>query len=165
MLVIPIPRHYSDAMRRTDRQLADRAAIDAVIRECRVCRVAMVDDGRPYVIPMCFGYDGRDLFLHGAPAGRKIDILRRNPAVCVEFDILDALVPAGPQGCNWTMRYRSVLAEGTAEFVSDGQRKRAALACMMAQYGTGTFTFPDAMVERTAVIRVALSTLTGKQSA
>ncbi len=141
-----------------------RAEIDAVIRGCTVCRLGLADAGRPYVVPMCFGYDGQCLYVHCAHDGRKIDILRRNNRVCVEFDIAEGLVSGGDQGCRWSMRYRSVLVEGTARFVDEPDARRQALAVIMAQYAPGTFAFTDAMVARTCVIAVDIETVTGKQT-
>ena len=81
-------------MRRNDREIKDRKEIDGIIRRCRVCRLAMCDDGQPYIVPLNFGYDGRFLYFHAAPEGRKIDIIKRNNRVGFEFDILHDIVTA-----------------------------------------------------------------------
>ena len=81
-------------MRRQEREISDRAAIDAIIRACQVCRLGMVDGDLPYIVPMSFGYDGRALYFHCATQGRKLDVLRRRPRVCFEFVYLDAMVEA-----------------------------------------------------------------------
>jgi nitroimidazol reductase NimA-like FMN-containing flavoprotein (pyridoxamine 5'-phosphate oxidase superfamily) len=54
-------------MRRKDREITDRAEIDTVLNEATVCRIGLADNGEPYVVPMCFGYDGTFLYLHSAP--------------------------------------------------------------------------------------------------
>ena len=56
-------------MRRNDREITDRRDIDEIIKRCRVCHLAMCDDGQPYVVPLNFGYDGRFLFFHTASEG------------------------------------------------------------------------------------------------
>ena len=149
-------------MRRQDREITDRDQIDAIIRACPVCHLGLVDDGQPYVVPVSFGYDGRHVFFHSSTLGRKIDILQRNNRVCVEFEINDGLI-TGPQACDWTTAYRSVIGVGTAELVADPAEKREGLAVLMAQYADGPFTFGDQMVQRTAVVRVTLESVTGKQ--
>ena len=151
-------------MRRTERAILARPGDRRRIRGCSVCRLGLVDGDRPYVVPMSFGYDGRCIYLHCAHEGRKIDILRRNGRVCVEFDAMDGLVDGGAQGCKWSMRYRSAIAEGVARFVEDPQAKREALAAILAQYAPGTFDFPEAMVARTCVVAVDIETLCGKHS-
>ncbi len=42
----------------------------SILRRGTVLYLAMVDGGRPYVLPLSYGYDGSALYLHCAPAGR-----------------------------------------------------------------------------------------------
>ncbi len=59
-------------MRRKDREITDRAEIDAVLNEATVCRIGLADNGEPYVVPVCFGYDGTFLYLHSAPEASNL---------------------------------------------------------------------------------------------
>jgi uncharacterized protein len=149
-------------MRRKDREIADRAAMEAIIRSGRVCHLAMSDGGQPYVVPLSYGYRDGVLYLHGAPEGRKIDVLKRNAAVC--FDIVsECELVSAPTACGWSMKYRSVIGFGTASFVADADEKAEALGVVMRQYSTGTFAFPPEAVAKTTVIRVDIQSMTGKQ--
>jgi nitroimidazol reductase NimA-like FMN-containing flavoprotein (pyridoxamine 5'-phosphate oxidase superfamily) len=150
-------------MRRSEKEIEDRAEIDAIIRSCRVCRLGLCDGDEPYIVPMCFGYDGDCLYFHCAPEGRKMEILKRHPRVCVEFDEMLAMVEA-ESACRWSMSYRSVMGLGTVEFLEDPASKRAGLAAVMAQYSDGEFAFAEQAIERVCVFRVRLESLTGKQS-
>jgi len=143
-------------------KVSQREELDAVIRACRVCRLGMADKDVPYVVPMSFGYDGSFIFFHCALEGRKLDVLRRNPRVCVEFDILDAMIESD-RGCGWGMRYRSVLVFGTAAIVEDTREKIRGLDVLLAQYSPGKYTYPPKMLERTAVVRVAVESMTGRK--
>ena len=157
------PRLQGEIMRRDEREIRDRAEIDAILRRSRVCRLGLSDDGQPYVVPLCFGYDGRSLYFHCAREGRKLEILRRESRVCVEFDELAGLVDA-PAACGWAARYRSAIGFGTAHEVEDADEKARALALLMRQYAEGEFPFDPGAVERTVVVRVDLESLTGKAS-
>ncbi len=53
-------------------------------RTC-VGRLAFVRDGMPQIVPMRFSYDGSDLYGFSM-LGQKIECMRENPCVCVEFD-------------------------------------------------------------------------------
>ena len=151
-------------MRKTEREIKSRAEIDAVIRQSRVCRLGMIDGPDPYIVPLCFGYDGQTLCFHCAREGRKLEILRRNPRVCFEFDILEKMIEA-PAACDWGLRYRSVMGTGLATVVEELAEKRKALALIMAQYaGDRSFTFPEEVAKRTAVFQVKIATISGKQS-
>ena len=150
-------------MRRTEKEVGNRVEIDAIIRRSQVCRLGVSDQGSPYVIPLCFGYDGQVLYFHCAREGRKLDIIRQNDRVCVEFDVVEGLA-AAEQGCNWGMRYQSVIGFGRAEIVDDAADKEQALMLIMAQYSKRVFSFPPEAVKRTTIVRVRIERLTGKQS-
>jgi nitroimidazol reductase NimA-like FMN-containing flavoprotein (pyridoxamine 5'-phosphate oxidase superfamily) len=150
-------------MRRKEKEIQNLESIQEIIRQSQVCRLAMVDQGKPYVVPLSFGFDDTHLYFHSAPAGRKIDVLRQNPHVCFEFDRMIRLVKA-KQACDWGVSFQSVIGEGTAELVTDPGEKVAALERIMAHYSGRTFRFSDEAVARTVVIRVAISRMTGKQS-
>lgn len=47
-------------MRRKDREISDFDEIIEVIKKCDVCRIALNDDGFPYVVPLNFGLDVQD---------------------------------------------------------------------------------------------------------
>jgi len=152
-------------MRRDEKQITDRAEIDAVIRSSRTCRLGMSDGNQPYVIPLCFGYDGGALYFHCAPVGRKLEILRKNPRVCVEFDVAGDVLEA-EHACSWGITFQSVVVFGTALFVDAPEEKKTALSLLMAQYSRPgqEFSFPDASVSRTTIIKVVIDEITGKQS-
>ena len=149
-------------MRRSQREITDRAEIDAIIRHSQVCRLGLTDGHEPYVVPLCFGYDGEALYFHCARGGRKLDILRRNNRVCFEFDIVEGIIK-NTQACGWGMHYRSVIGVGTAYLVEKNDEKIKGLAVIMNQYADGRFIFPDDAVSRTAVIKVLIESVSGKQ--
>ncbi|MGD0280005.1 MAG: pyridoxamine 5'-phosphate oxidase family protein [Smithella sp.] len=148
-------------MRKTDREIKDRKDIDGVIRRCRVCRLAVCDDGQPYIVPLNFGYDGSFLYFHAAPEGRKIDIIKRNNKVCFEFDILHNIVRA-EQACKWGAKYESVIGSGTAEILEDLEAKKDALEWIMCQYGNGTRDFTEEVLKKTLILRVKVLEISGK---
>jgi hypothetical protein len=150
-------------MRRSERGIKDRKVIDAIIRQCPVCRLGLSEGEEPYIVPLCFGYDGEALYFHSAREGRKLDVIRKNNRVCVEFDIPDGMREAD-EGCRWGIKYRSVIGFGTAEIVDDQEDKKKALGIIMSQYSGKEYTFPEDIVAKTAVIKVAIARITGKRA-
>ncbi len=148
-------------MRRKEKEIKDMTLIEAVIKQSKVCRLAMVDQDKPYVIPMSFGYDG-SLYFHSALEGRKIEVLKKNPQVCFEFDEVTKLVK-NKDACEWGMAFKSVIGEGEAVFVEDITQKAHGLGVIMAQYSNRSFEFPKESMDETAVIKVAITRITGKQ--
>ena len=150
-------------MRRKEREIPDKSEIESIIRKCLVCRLGMIDEGLPYIVPLCFGYHKGALFFHSAKKGRKIEILKQNNRVCFEFDINPEL-KAGKTACGWGMKYSSVIGYGMASFFEDSQEKRKALDIIMRQYGDGDFGYSDKAFGEVLVIKIEIETMTGKKS-
>lgn len=150
-------------MRRKDKEITDRDEIEVIINQSQVCRLAMADGDRPYVVPLCFGYEDNKLYFHSANKGKKLNILRRNPNVCFEFDI-DCKARPGDSACEWGMRYRSVIGYGKASFIESDTSRREALDIIMRQYGGKAGDYPDAMVKNTGILKVDIDNMTGKFS-
>ena len=150
-------------MRRSEKEITDRSAIEAVIRQSVVCRLGLSDGDQPYVVPLSFGYEDGSLYFHAAQEGRKMDVIGKNNRVCFEFDV-NAEVIEDREACGWGMAYQSVIGFGQASILDDPDEKRYALGVIMRQYSDRSFSFPEGPVEATAVIRVAIESMTGKQS-
>ncbi len=150
-------------MRRKEKEIADQSAIRSIIKKATVCRLAMVDVDKPYVVPLSFGYRDGVLYFHGAVKGRKIDLLKKNPNVCFEFDLIAEPIES-ESACDWSMRYQSVIGFGKAVFIENPDEKREALSVIMAQYSDGQFRFPEKMLKAMTVLKVEIERMTGKQS-
>lgn len=152
-------------MRRKEKHMNDPAAIAAVLHSADVLHLGMCDDGWPYVTPVNFVYDDGVILIHSARKGRKMDILRRNDRVCIQVETDTALVePASPDNaCQYTMRFKSVIGFGRAAIHTDTPTLTRGLAALMARYSSRPFRFPDAILDKTAIIAVRLDAVTGKQ--
>jgi nitroimidazol reductase NimA-like FMN-containing flavoprotein (pyridoxamine 5'-phosphate oxidase superfamily) len=150
-------------MRRKEQEITDRDELLRILREARVCRLAMVDGDRPYLVPLTFALDGDDLILHSAKAGRKIELLRRNPAVCFEVEEGVEVIRA-ETACDFSMRFRTVVGTGQAEFVEDPAERARLLTLFVSRFGAPAGPLPEVEVQRTCVVRVRVRELTGKRS-
>ncbi|HDL85142.1 MAG TPA: pyridoxamine 5'-phosphate oxidase family protein [Candidatus Acetothermia bacterium] len=150
-------------MRRSEKEIVDRSAIDDIMQRALVCRIALCDNGAPYVVPVNFGYDSGCLYIHSALEGTKLDILRRNPLVSFEVDIDHALV-AGREPCSYTFHYRSVVGFGTSAILKDLAEKRKGMDVIIGHYVVSVASYPDAALKEAAVVRIAISSMTGRQS-
>ena len=150
-------------MRRKDNEITDWNEIEKIIQSAKVCHLALADGSQPYVVPLNFGYQDKTVYFHSAAEGRKIEMLRANPRVCVEFSLPLDLVRA-EKSCEWGQAFKSVIGFGTARFIEDSAVKRAALDMILAHYGVSGGAYSDKRVTMTAVIAVALTEITGKRS-
>ena len=150
-------------MRRKEKEIKDTVQINEIIKNARVCRLGLSDGKRPYVVPLCFGYKDNCLYFHSAGQGRKINMIKKNPLVCFEFDNLVKINKA-KDACEWGMTYQSIIGEGSASMVLDPAEKKMALDTIMRQYSGREFEYTRESIEKTAVIRVDIDRMTGKQS-
>ena len=150
------------AMRRQDREITDRAEIDAIIRAAKVMHLALADNNIPFLVPLFYTYDGTALYFHSASAGTKIDIMKRNNKVCFEISI-DHNIIASDQACDFEAQHRTVIGFGKAVFVQDEAEKIKALDGIVAQFSDKKFEYPKANLGCTTVIRIDIESIKGKK--
>jgi nitroimidazol reductase NimA-like FMN-containing flavoprotein (pyridoxamine 5'-phosphate oxidase superfamily) len=150
-------------MRRSDKQITELKEIESLLRSSEICHLSMVDDGKPYLVPLNFGYEDGALYFHSAPEGRKIDILRKNPDVCFSVIARNILVK-GEKACSWTAKYTSVIGTGRATIVDDRAGKEEGLSILMKQYSDEDYDFSGENLDGVVIIRVEVLEMTGKSS-
>ena len=154
-------------MRRKDREIVDEKVMISIIEKAIICRVAMCWQDEPYMIPMNFGYQDNYIYLHSAREGRKLDILRNNDKVCIEFDA-DVELVQSQKACNTEMKYKSVLIFGEAVVLKDVREKKKALDIIMPHYyqpnSSSVFHYPEDALEKVIIIKVKVEKMTGKES-
>lgn len=136
-------------MRRKDRELTGRENIEPILQACKVCRVAMVSDGKPYVVPLNFGYEwddgGLTLYFHSGLRGKKIDAMRENPAVCFEMECENGVIDGGDTACKYSYAFTSIIGEGTMRFAQNNEEKRKGFDVIMRHLtGRDGWTYSDA---------------------
>ena len=57
----------------------------SIIGRIACCAHGKTGDGRPYLVPLAYGYDGENIYAHSGP-GRKLDFMRAEPRVTFEVD-------------------------------------------------------------------------------
>ncbi len=151
-------------MRRKEKEIKDKNDIKQIFKEAHVCRLGMLDGKIPYIVPMNFGYRDNTLYFHSALAGRKIDILKKNPNVCFEIDIPGKPITS-KEACSWSMNYRSIIGEGRAEFIKDNSEKRDAFNIILNQYSeSNSWEFGQKMIDKTLVFKVKIDSISAKKS-
>jgi uncharacterized protein len=147
-----------------NRPIISRTENEAVIRKCQTCTIAMVDpEGKPYVIPMNFGFDGEFVYFHGSASGKKADVLKKNQDVCICFSTDHELRYVNEEvACSWSMRYRSVLVYGKAEFIEDTEEKIRCLNVVMAHYTDRPFEYNAPSIREVMVFRVKAEKIDGR---
>lgn len=146
-------------------QLTDRGA-ERLLLDCLTGTLATVNpDGTPYNVPVHYVFCHDVIYVHGLPAGQKIENLKRNPNICSNvYEMRGLLIDGEEKPCDTNTAYASVVIQGTAQLVEDMNEKKAALSAVIQKYTPhlGEKEIPSNMLKGTAVIKVSVCEMTGK---
>lgn len=153
-------------MRRKDREVTDFSAIIKIIDECEIVRLGLADGNYPYIVPVNFAYIVSDgavaLYIHGAMAGRKYEMLKKNPVCSFEMDIpmeMDCVY----EKKDVTMRYKCVMGKANVEFLDGEEKQRAMDDIIMARHEeTKNFEYNKKVLTKTAVAKLTVTEMTAK---
>lgn len=156
-------------MRRKDREVTDPMKIEDVISRCSCCRIGFYDEGEVYIVPLSFGYEKREsgyiFYFHGAKAGRKVDLIHKNPKVGFEMDT-DSRVyttKGSDIACSYTTRFQSIIGNGIMSIVSESAEKRLGLSLLVEHNaGKQEWTFDEKMVDAVAVFKLEVTKMSCK---
>jgi len=132
--------------------LSENEAIE-VIKAGRIGRLGCVDQEGPYVVPINYLIDGREIYSHALP-GKKIDAMRVNPLVCLQVDhIRDDL--------HWS----SAIAFGKFEEIRNPQSRRTVISKLLCGFPKMTPVesqiVQDAAAPDSIVFKIVVDRVTG----
>ena len=151
-------------MRRSDRQRDLEFCLSLI--DCCSHGVAAISTGEatPYCLPLSLVRVDSRLYFHCAMEGRKTQLLRQNPRVCVTFVGADA--PAFIPPAMYTSYFQSVIVTGTASEVLDPEEKISALRALCQKltpdFMDGFGRAIETSLNATAVWRIEMDEITGK---
>lgn len=118
-------------------------------------------DGTAYGVPLSLACTSDDLwYFHCAPEGDKLEAIAAHPEVCLSA-VTKCQPTVGPKDGSFTLQYRSAIAFGKAEIVTDTEEKIQALRAISQRFLPQHMdAFEEAVrrsLHRTAVVRITLS--------
>jgi nitroimidazol reductase NimA-like FMN-containing flavoprotein (pyridoxamine 5'-phosphate oxidase superfamily) len=151
-------------MRRTEREIHDRAEFFSIMSNAKYITLAMCDGSEPYLITVnhVCDRDAEAVYFHCARAGKKVDYLNKNPRVCCEA-IEDRGYVEG--ACDYD--YRSVHFYGKAAQVSDIAEKRRALNLLIEKLEKDPESAKKEFIDQSTlanvmIFRIDIESMTGK---
>lgn len=131
--------------------------------------LATFGDDYPYCIPVNYYYHDQVVYIHCANKGHKIDNLKQNAHVCMNFVKEDTLKVVDAE---LSMEFDSVVLFGSARFLSDEQEKSNALLGIIEKYCPSMMVDEQGnpieitanQIKGTTIIAVDISDLKGKTS-
>lgn len=155
-------------MRKASREMDSQWALE-VMRKAPYITVSFTRaDGSAYGVPLSLACTSEDVwYFHCAPEGNKLDAIAVHPEVCLSA-VTKCQPTVGPKDGTFTLQYRSAIAFGKAERVTDTEEKIEALRVISQRFLPKHMDAFDEAVQRslhrTEVVRITLLSLpTGKR--
>lgn len=149
------------SMRKASREMDSSWALE-VMRKAPYITVGFTRaDGTAYCVPLSLACTHDNTwYFHCAPEGDKLDAIAAHPEVCLSA-VTKCQPTVGPKDGSFTLQYRSAMAFGNAERVTDTEEKTAALRAISQRFLPKHMdAFEDAVkrsLHRTAVVRITLT--------
>lgn len=118
-------------------------------------------DGTAYGVPLSLASKNDHVwYFHCASEGDKLNAIAEHPEVCLSA-VTKCQPTIGPKDGSFTLQYRSAIAFGKAEIVTDSDEKILALKLISERFLPKHMAAFEAAVERslhrTVVVRITLS--------
>lgn len=118
-------------------------------------------DGGPYGVPLSLARKDETIFyFHGALEGDKMDCIANNPKVALSA-VTRCTPTVSPKDDSFTLQYKSAMAVGFAEVVTDRTEKVEALRLIcqrfLPHHMDAFDTAIERSLERTAVVKITLT--------
>jgi nitroimidazol reductase NimA-like FMN-containing flavoprotein (pyridoxamine 5'-phosphate oxidase superfamily) len=155
-------------MKRNDKEITTINEKIDIINKCKVCRIGLSENNKPYIVTLNYGYDFNNnsltLFFHSAKEGRKMDIIKTNNNSCFEINC-DTQLIEGEKACKYSYSFKSIIGFGKIIFMEDSKDKIFGLNKIM-KHQTGKndiFIFSQEELNKVAVYKMVVDEFTGKQ--
>jgi nitroimidazol reductase NimA-like FMN-containing flavoprotein (pyridoxamine 5'-phosphate oxidase superfamily) len=140
--------------------------MELLLERMSVGRLAVTTEDGPYIVAVNYLFFEGSIYFHSGLSGRKMEALQADSRVCFQVDEVGPQV-LWAQGCGISQVYKSVICFGKAEFVEGSLEKRGLLERMVQKYVPSSYPLPpmtDQNVKKTAVVRVVIEAMTGKEN-
>lgn len=156
-------------MRRKDRSRGKEFSLELIDRCTHGVMALTTGEDTPYCLPLSLVRVGDALYFHCAHQGRKVELMRTNPKVCVTFVGGDR--PAYLDKGEYTTFFQSVIVTGTVREVTDDGEKTEALRALcqkltpQAMDGDKFEQAVSRSLPATGVWRIDMEEVSGKEKA
>ncbi len=156
-------------MRRHDREITDIDKIEEYIKTAPFMNLAInCENSAPYIVALNYGYEIIDnniiLYFHCAKQGRKSDLLLKDNNVSVHITS-NSVIKGDEKAEDCTTYYSSVFLEGLALSIENFDDKVYALDKLMENVDfKGELSYPEKLVEKTALYKIICQKYTAKSS-
>ena len=153
-------------MRRKDREMQNINEIFDILLRCDTIRIGIQGGEYPYVVPVSFGAElvGERpvIYFHCAREGQKLNLIEKNPNVCIEAD---RFIRTDSTGHGITTRYESVIGFGRCRFAESEDEILHGMQLFINHYGYTDYPLQQCQSLRGLKLGVVeIDTVSGKRN-
>jgi nitroimidazol reductase NimA-like FMN-containing flavoprotein (pyridoxamine 5'-phosphate oxidase superfamily) len=155
-------------MRRSEKSMAQEAALALLQRGFCGRLVTVGAEGHPYCVPLLYVWMNDQVFVHSTSArGHLRANVEHYARVCFEVDEPGEVLAYGRFECDSSLAYQSVVLFGTVRAVDEWDTKDRFCRALMAKYapadqGRPRGVFPR--LDQITVYAIAVERMTGKET-
>jgi hypothetical protein len=148
-------------MRKASRAMDAAFALEVLDKAPYVTVSFTRPDGTPFGVPLSLARtDEKTFYFHCAMEGEKLDCIATNPMVALSA-VTRCTPTVGPKDGSFTLQYKSAMAIGKAEMVTDKDEKIEALRAICLRFLPKHMdAFDDAIarsLKQTTVVKITLT--------
>ncbi len=153
-------------MRHKDKQIEDKAELEAVLDEGQFITLCLMDGQEPYMVPMDYCYADGKIFFHSGKAGRKVEVMAKNNKVKALL-VVDAELFKAKQNniaCSMTTRFKSVMIDGEVELLTDQIKAREGMLALLKHAHAGHLELPENSMQAVNMYCLHIKSMVGKKN-
>ena len=136
--------------------------MEKLLTEERVGYLGLSHHNVPYVIPLTYGYCEGKIIFHGSSEGRKLEIIKENPAVCFTVSRYYGKMVSHPQGGECHADSDSVICYGRARIIEDIQERCRILNKFNRRLQPQAKEITEEEVEFCSAVEISIEQMTGR---
>lgn len=161
-------------MRMPLQEIKEHEKIQAFLSKHRFCCLSVVDGDEPYTVPLNYGFSYTEneeltFYFHTSIGGHLYDVIKEKGGNGIKASITIAemagLLKSMKGVCEWDCDYKSIMAKGTLDTLTDPAEREAALRVLMDGFGAEPgYQFVPARIAAVMVYRVKIHDFHMKRS-
>ncbi len=123
---------FNKLIRNPKREANTEESLYQILDEGFLCHAGFTFEGQTMIIPIAYGREGDNIYLHGAASNFMMNQACNGQTVCITVTLLDGIVLARDL-FHSSANYRSVVLFGKAEEVTDPEERKQGLRLISEQ--------------------------------
>jgi nitroimidazol reductase NimA-like FMN-containing flavoprotein (pyridoxamine 5'-phosphate oxidase superfamily) len=140
-----------------------REEMEKILREEIIGYLGLSLKGKPYTVPLNYGYVGGRVLFHAALTGKKLEYLKANPQVCFTVGRQSGQVRRHAEGDPCHVDTDSVICYGEARIIEGLEERRSALDAFNRCFRPDAEEISLEAARKCHVVEIKISEMTGRQ--